>query len=246
LTAALFGAGTLLVDQRPATAGLLFGMLCYKPHFGLLVPIALVAGRRWKAVIGAVASAGLLVTLSVVLFGRTTWQAYLGAFFGSAVTSDFEIERHVNIFASISPFAAAQLLGLSAGHARIVQLVATLFVALLVGWVWGKNFRLPIRAAVLASGAVVAVPYALLYDLMISAIAGCWLIRAGCEGGFLPREKLALMVVYILPLFAFQTGMALHLPLGPCASALLLLLCASRAWQEHQGRHRPVASTPTN
>lgn len=34
LTAALFGAGTLLVDRRPVAAGVLFGMLCYKPHFG--------------------------------------------------------------------------------------------------------------------------------------------------------------------------------------------------------------------
>jgi uncharacterized membrane protein len=46
LTAALFGAGTLLVDRRPAAAGVLFGMLCYKPQFALLVPVALLARRR--------------------------------------------------------------------------------------------------------------------------------------------------------------------------------------------------------
>src|ERR1700693_1119530 len=34
LTAALFAAATLLVDRRPILAGLLFGALCYKPHFG--------------------------------------------------------------------------------------------------------------------------------------------------------------------------------------------------------------------
>ena len=43
LTAALFGGATLLVDRRPVMAGLLFGALCYKPHFGLLVPVALAA-----------------------------------------------------------------------------------------------------------------------------------------------------------------------------------------------------------
>jgi hypothetical protein len=232
LTAALLGAGTLLVDRQPGTAGVLFGMLCYKPHFGLLIPIALVAGRRWKAIIGAAVSAGLLVTLSIALFGWATWQAYMANFFGSTTTYDFEIERHVNLFASLSPFAAALMLGLSASHARIVQLLATLSVALLVGWVWSKNARLPVRAAVLASGVVVAVPYALLYDFMIASIAGCWLIRAGCEGGFLPREKLALAVVYIMPLFAFQAGIALHIPFGPFAGALLLALCASHAWHE--------------
>ena len=189
LTAALFGAGTLLIDQRPAMAGVWFGMLCYKPHFGLLIPIALIAGRRWRAVTGAAVSVGFLVGLSLALFGWQTWRAYLGSFFGSAATYDFEIERHVNIFASVSPFAAALLLGFSTEHARIAQLVATSLVVLLVGWVWRKNATLPIRAAALAAGAVVAVPYALIYDLMIAAIAGSWLLRAGCDGGFLPRGK---------------------------------------------------------
>jgi len=45
LTAALFGMATLSIDRRPVAAGLLFGLLCYKPHFGLLLPIALAAER---------------------------------------------------------------------------------------------------------------------------------------------------------------------------------------------------------
>jgi hypothetical protein len=49
----------------------MFGMLCYKPHFGLLIPVALIAGRRWNAIIGAGGAAGLLVGLSIAVFG---WQ----------------------------------------------------------------------------------------------------------------------------------------------------------------------------
>lgn len=44
LTAALFGAFTLMVDRRPLLAGIVLGLLCYKPHFGMLVPVALLAG----------------------------------------------------------------------------------------------------------------------------------------------------------------------------------------------------------
>src|SRR5207244_3647915 len=47
LTAGLFGMATLLIDRRPIVAGLLFGLLCYKPHFGLLIPGALAAGGYW-------------------------------------------------------------------------------------------------------------------------------------------------------------------------------------------------------
>src|SRR5439155_25718548 len=58
LTAALFGAATLLIDRRPVVAGLLFGAVCYKPQFGLLVPLALAAGGYRRAFIAAGATAG--------------------------------------------------------------------------------------------------------------------------------------------------------------------------------------------
>ena len=235
LTAALLGAGTLLVDRRPAAAGVLFGMLCYKPNLALLVPVALVAGRRWSAIIAATVSIVILFGLSVTLFGWETWQAYLRAFFGSASTYDFEIE-HSNIFASISPFAASRLLGLSNGHARIVQFAAALVAVVLVGWVWSTNATRASRAAMLTAGTLIAVPYALLYDLMIAAIAGAWLIRAGHDSGFMRWEKPWLAAAYIMPLFALQAGLVSHLPFAPLAGIILVVLCGLRAWQEHTGR----------
>src|ERR1700722_3590793 len=53
LTATLFGGFTLLIDRRPALAVMLLGTLCYKPHFGLLAPVALLAGGRWRAFLAA-------------------------------------------------------------------------------------------------------------------------------------------------------------------------------------------------
>jgi hypothetical protein len=44
LTAALFGGGLLLLERREMLAGILFGLLCYKPQFGVLIPLALAAG----------------------------------------------------------------------------------------------------------------------------------------------------------------------------------------------------------
>ena len=48
LTAALLGGALLLLDRRPWLAGVLIGLLAYKPQFGVLIPIALLAGRRWS------------------------------------------------------------------------------------------------------------------------------------------------------------------------------------------------------
>jgi hypothetical protein len=117
-----------------------------------------------------------------------------------------------------------------------VQLPATLIAALLVAWVWSTNATRASRAAVLTAETLIAVPYALLYDLMIAAIAGTWLIRAGRASGFLRREKPLLATVYLMPLFAFQAGLGSHLPLAPLVGVILVLLCGLRAWQAYKGR----------
>jgi hypothetical protein len=231
LTAALFGGATLLIDRRPAVAGALFGLMCYKPHFLLLVPVALLAGRRCATIAGAAATVALLVGLSIAVFGLPVWHAYVQSVIASAGLSDFEIE-HINIFASISPYAAARLSGLPNGQARILQFVATTFCVLLVASVWGTRASLAVRSAVLAAATVVAVPYGLLYDLMLAAIGGAWLIRMGRADGFGTWEMPALAAVYVLPLFAFQAGLMLHLPLAPLAGCGLLLVAGARAWRE--------------
>ena len=46
-TPALRGGSVQWLDRRPALAGGLIGLLAYKPQFGVLIPIALVAGGRY-------------------------------------------------------------------------------------------------------------------------------------------------------------------------------------------------------
>src|SRR5690348_1238681 len=43
LTAALFTGALLQLDRRPIVAGILFGLIAYKPQFGVLVPLVLPA-----------------------------------------------------------------------------------------------------------------------------------------------------------------------------------------------------------
>ena len=67
-TAALFGGGLGLLDRRPIIAGSLLGLLIYKPQLGILIPIALLAGRRWQA-LAAAAATGAAASSPSVWFG---------------------------------------------------------------------------------------------------------------------------------------------------------------------------------
>jgi Glycosyltransferase family 87 len=244
LTAALFGGATLLIDERPIAAGLLFGMLCYKPHFGLLVPVALAAGRRWKTLATAAAFVTGLVVISLALFGGETWRAYMVAFFGSGQMSDYGLV-HFNPAGFISLFSAARLAGLSAGLAHTVQLTATAAAMLFVAWVWRRNCTLPVRSAALAAGTLIAIPFAVLYDLMLSTIAMAWLTRAGRQNGVRPFDKPIIAGIYLIPLLSLHVGIAFHLPLGPLPALALAGLCSTRALYEARPGAFPGRKLPT-
>ena len=52
--AAIIGWGLLLLPKRPLIAGLLLSLLIIKPQLAWLIPLALLAGREWRALIGLV------------------------------------------------------------------------------------------------------------------------------------------------------------------------------------------------
>ena len=76
LTAALVGGTLGLLERRPALAGICLGLLTYKPQFGLLFPLVLIADRRWLTIAVAAAVAATLAALSWLAFGATSWQAF--------------------------------------------------------------------------------------------------------------------------------------------------------------------------
>lgn len=224
LTAGLFGAATLLIERRPVVAGLLFGAICYKPHFGLLIPFALAAGGNWRAFGAATVAVAVLVLVSAAVFGIDTWDAFLGAFTASPQTYQ---SGRILFDGFVSPFGAVRLLGGSPSLAYGIQAVAALVAAGAVFAAWRRGLSLPVRAAVLTSGTLVAVPVALLYELMLGAIAGAWLVRADPAANKLP---LALLFVALLP--ARWLSQALQLPVCPVIALVLFAITLWRAWQE--------------
>jgi len=228
LTAALFGAGTLYIDRRPITAGLLFGALCYKPHFGLLVPVALAAGGHWRAFTAAFASAATLCLSSLMLFGSATWSDFFTAVAASHAT--YESGR-IALGGFVSPFGAVLLLGGSSAAAYAVQAAATLSAGMLVGFVWHRGLALPIRAATLAAATLVAIPVILIYDLALAVVAVAWLARARGENRLSAWEKVATAGAFLLLLDPRDLAEVSHLPIAPPLALLLILAVATRVFR---------------
>jgi hypothetical protein len=226
LTAALFGGALLAIERRPIMAGLLFGAICYKPHFGLLIPVALAAGGHWRAFVAAAASVAGLVLLSLLFFGDATWHQ----FFAAIAASRSSYETGVKLPAFITPFGAVMVTGsppvLAYGAQAIVSIAAVALVAL----AWGRRLSLPVRAATLAAATVVAVPVALFYDLLLAGLAAAWLYRS--EGGLTPAERTLFAALFGACLDPVRIAETTHLPLAPLAALGLVGIVGHRVWRE--------------
>ena len=77
LTAALLGGALHWLDRKPWLAGVLIGCLAYKPQFGVLIPIALLAARRWHTIAAAIVTVAALVLISFATLGGGVWHAFL-------------------------------------------------------------------------------------------------------------------------------------------------------------------------
>jgi hypothetical protein len=220
LSAALFATGTRLIDRRPGAAGVLLGALVYKPHLGLLVPVALLAGRRWRAIAGAAAGVAGLVLLSLLAFGVPAWAAFLAAFTGAHGTYE---NGRIELAGMISVFAAARQFGVPAAYAYGAQAAATLAAAAAVAFVWWRDARQPVRAAALIAGTLLALP------LMLLAVAGAWLLADMRAHGDARRWEWGLLAVgFATPLVCRSLGLALHLGIVPLVAAGVLVACLRR------------------
>ena len=145
LTAGLFAGATLLLERRPILAGLLFGAVCYKPDLGLLIPVALAAGRHWRSFAAAAVASSGLVLLSIAAYGWRTWQAFLQEAAGSHAVYT---TGAVDLAGFTSPFGMLLALGQDRWLAGLAQLLATGGAVALVWIVWRRSSDLALRAAV--------------------------------------------------------------------------------------------------
>ena len=237
LSAALLIGGLRLVESRPWLAGVLIGLLSYKPHLGLLVPVALIAGRHWRAFAAASATVMTMLVASILFFGLESWSDFLGA--GATLPSLLLNEpgggsRDL----AIAPVMVARNLGLD-------PITRNLLYALLAAFaVWGvfTTYRNPraeaeLRIPVLLAGVILASPYGLSYDLPLVSVAVLWCFQHGLRRGFVTGEVSVLGLVWLLPFLA----MALNpqdLPPGPLALAAFfgLVLAKANGWVGRPGR----------
>ena len=226
LTAALIGFALLWLDRRPVVAGILFGLLAYKPQFGLMVPLVLLATGRWRTLFAAGATVVALTLAVTLVFGVETWRA----FFASAPFTRMVLEQGGPGWHLIqSIFSFVRMWGGSVPLAYAAQGALTLGLAAALAWLWRSQADFALKAAALCLAALLATPYSMDYDMMALAPAIAFLAVYGLRRGFAPYEISALAALWIVPLVARSIAQVTLIPLGVVVMLTIFLVILQRA-----------------
>ena len=227
IMAALFGGALWLLDRRPIVAGIMIGLLAFKPQLGVLIPVALMAGGYWRTILAAAATVLAMIAASWFAFGPETLQALFDSLAYSRVNG---LEYSNTGFHKMqSMFAAMRMLGGSVPFAYAAHgaLLVAIAAGLAVIWHGRSDFR--VKAASLLVTSLLATPYGFDYDLMLLGPAIAALVSLGIEQGFRPFEKSLLLCAWAMPLVARVVAEATLTPMGLITLLGLFLLVMGRS-----------------
>ena len=227
LNAALLGGFTLLLGHRPIRAGALLGVLCIKPHLAILTPVALVAGRRWRAIAAAAGVAVALSLASLAVFGPDTWRAFLGEM---ADANHAYTSGSIKFAEFISVFAGARIAGFSTGTAAATQATATIAMLALAALLFARRGPTASRNAALLACTPLAAPVLMPSDQVLLLVAGAWLLRDARRDKLSVVEGAFLAAAYPLTMLAPPVSLMLPVPVNLVVQLVFAVICLRRAF----------------
>lgn len=239
LTAGLFAGALLALPHRTVVAGVLFGLLAYKPQFALVIPLALLATRQWRAMIAAAATVVGMIGITSALFGIEAWTAFLAV---SETSRKLLLEQGEVGFAKLqSTFAVMRMWGAGISLAYLAQGVVTITTVASAIWAWRLCPDWNTRAAILLIATLLASPHVLDYDLMLLGPAIAFLVAAATSGRFYGYEMTLLAFAWAVPLLTRPMAEATGIPLGLITMIALYAMVVRRAVRDGQAARHHVA-----
>lgn len=227
LTASLVGLGLVLLRRRPILAGLCFALVAVKPQLCVLIPLALLASRSWRALGAMIAGVAISLALSILAFGSETLVAFVH---NMGLANSFIESGRALLFRVPTPFAALKLLHAPTPVAGAVQAVSALCAAATVCYAWGRPSAFGLRAAVLVCASMLVSPYLYDYDLSWYGVLIAWVVYHAREHGFRRGQREWLAVLWLAPIAGLTLVSHLHVPFTPLISiATLWMLIAQIA-----------------
>ena len=208
--ASLYGWRQL--EARPTRAGLAFALMTIKPHLGLLIALALLMRREWRA-IGWTAGFTLALALAAAaLFGWGLWPVYLLHTLGFHATL---LDAPAMAFHAMMPTTtmAARQIGLPQGMGDAAQIISALAALAVVLRCARARVGATDLGLIAATAIFLVLPYAFIYDMTVQSLAAL-VFAARAAGPQARRDRIVLLCAFLLPLLQMSLAQA-GIPLAP-------------------------------
>ena len=221
------GSYALLRKERQFLSGLALGVMVLKPQLGFLLPFALLASGRYRAVAGAAVGIGLLSLASAVSVGPDGIAAYAQRL---SFAADVPVNRELTLAFVIGGLAAT----------RLVQGAIAI-------WALTLAYRLrkqpPEWMFVLAIlGGLLATPYLHLDDLVMLGLAVWLYLRIPGR----PRWSWAFVLALVIAAEGIPEWGPLPFIAGEIAFLVLLSVAALGRQPDHAEHHKVVDAVAVN
>jgi arabinofuranan 3-O-arabinosyltransferase len=175
LTAALIGGALLFLEDRPILSGICLALLAYKPQFGILFPLVLLAGGYWRVLISAAVASLVEVLVCWAAFGAATLKAFVHYL---PITSNSLLVHGANGFNKLETvYGMMRWLGSSNQMAWSAQAIVIVALAVALLWLWRREVPFTLKAATLAAATLLATPHLYMYDFAVLAVSFAFLYR---------------------------------------------------------------------
>lgn len=239
LSAALLGAGMGLIRGHPVAAGIVFGLMTYKPQLAVALPFCLLAGSHFRALASAAATAVAIVLASVVAFGPTPLLAFVSNL-GAQADLLFGSATHLWHRMPTVMIGVLQSTGNRTVAAALHALVALTALAALVQ-IWRRTDRLDTRALGLVASMPLISPYFFDYDLAVGIVPLALLARRAAESGFTWLRLLVMAALWVTAPIITYAPQGWHWPIAPAVWGALLWYALREARRSPSSR--PAART---
>jgi len=210
LTSAILIFGLSLVSGAPFAAGAILGLLIIKPQLALMLPVAMLAGRQWRVIAGAILSSTTALLLALIVLGSDSYRGF------------FEILPHYVAFMSearwdwaelASPFALFRYFGAGQSAALAFQILISIAAAAITAFAWGKDWEK--KVPILGAASLLCSPYLFTYDAILLILPAAAFIHQ--------RKFWRLGILWFLCLLPTLKGYNLYI--GPNTIPLACLFC---------------------
>ena len=228
----------VLQEKAPIRAGILTGIMCYKPQLMLMIPVMFLQNSNWRAIVSGLVTLFCLVGLSMLLWDANLWLVWLKSM---SMATQALAKGGQHYWAMVySLFAFVHRFGLSTELSMLVQIVQGLILFVITVKMTNNSQDRDLNNALWILTGLMMTPYLIEYEAAILLLPLVLYVKSGLNTGWHPREWIGLMLCYFLVMPCKWLGSTEDIELGYFVMLSLYVMLVIRLARSAQNKNSNV------